>query len=185
MTKDQLKSELTDLGVEFAEDAKKDELEALLAEAKGGSEPEGESTVETLEAPAPVPAPAPVAVTPKDAVKEAPKAPSKTAQVINPGRKAHWPADFTPTGDRAADTKRLLDAEPKVMFMCPLAEGEKPGSEEIVQINGHKYTIKKGHMVEVPKSVAAVLANKYKVEMEVAQKAQAYATPERSAALSG
>ena len=97
--------------------------------------------------------------------------------------KSSWPEGFVPTGDKVADTKTILDHAPKVSFMVPLGEGEKPGSEETVQINGYKYTMKKGHMVEIPKPVANLLANKYKVEMEVAQRAQAHATPEKSAAL--
>lgn len=99
-------------------------------------------------------------------------------------RKAHWPEGFVPSGDRIKDTKAILDAEPKVSFMCPLAPGEKMGAEEIVQINGWKLTIKKNHLVQVPKSVADMLANKYQVEVEVAQRAQAMATREKAEALS-
>ena len=110
----------------------------------------------------------------------APKA-AATAKVV---RKAHWPKEFTPTGDVLVDTKALLDLSPKVMFMVPLAADEKPGAEEIVQINGHKYTIKKGNMVEVPRPVMELLATKYRVEMEVAMRASAYANPKAAAALS-
>lgn len=95
-------------------------------------------------------------------------------------RKAHWPKGFVPTGDRKADTKTLLDAEPKVSFICPLGPEEKAGAEEIVQINGYTFIIKKGHMVEIPNSVAQMLANKYRVEVEVAQRASALAKPELS-----
>lgn len=98
-------------------------------------------------------------------------------------RKPHWPEGFVPTGDRIKDTKTLLDMEPKVTFLCPLGPEEKPGAEEIAQINGHKYTIKKGHMVELPRSVAAIIANKYRIELEVMQRAQANATPAKAAAL--
>lgn len=103
-----------------------------------------------------------------------PEVPAAKPAAAKVARKAHWPKGFTPSGDPAVDTKALLDLAPKVMFMCPLGD-EKPGSEEIVQINGYKYTIKKGHMVEIPQPVAAILANKYKVEMEVAQRAAVYA----------
>lgn len=98
-------------------------------------------------------------------------------------RKPHWPEGFVPTGDRIKDTKTLLDMEPKVTFLCPLGPEEKPGAEEIAQINGHKYTIKKGHMVELPRSVAELIANKYRIELEVMQRAQAFATPAKTAAL--
>ena len=93
-------------------------------------------------------------------------------------RKDHWPQGFKPTGDKMKDTKALLDLEEKVSFMVPLGPEEKPGMEEIVQVNGWKYTIKKGHMVKVPLTVANMLARKYRVEMEVMEKAQAASKPE-------
>lgn len=49
MTKDQLKAELDGLGIEYADDAKKDELEALLPEAETAPESEEEAP-EALEA---------------------------------------------------------------------------------------------------------------------------------------
>jgi len=63
-------------------------------------------------------------------------------------------------------TKKKLDAEPKVHFLIPLMEGEKPGSTKDVFINGAKYTIKKGVMTTVPESVSLQLAEHYKVGME-------------------
>lgn len=118
-----------------------------------------------------------------DGVGETP-APAAKPAAPKVARKAHWPKEFTPTGDVLVDTKALLDLSPKVSFMCPLGADEKPGAEEIVQINGYKYTIKKGHMVEIPRPVADILANKYKVEMDVALRASAYANPKAVAALS-
>lgn len=72
---------------------------------------------------------------------------------------------------RRAYTKQELEKEPTVNFMVPLDDDEEAGvAEETVQINGYRYVIKKGQMVEVPKPVADLLANKYRVEVEVAQK---------------
>lgn len=186
MTKDQLKARLTELNVEFSEDAKKDELEAMLAKAEGSSQSEGEGSDDSAadsdseeekeegeeekeEAPAPKPVAKPV---------------SAEKKPVPAGRKAHWPEGWTPSGDKVADTKFILDHAPKTMFMVPLAEGEEPGAEEIVQINGYKYTMKKGHMVNVPMPVAEMLANKYRVEMDVARRAIAFANKDKSEALS-
>jgi hypothetical protein len=63
-------------------------------------------------------------------------------------------------------TKKKLEAEEKVHFLIPLTEGEKPGSTKDVFINGARYTIKKGVMTTVPKSVSLILAEHYKVGME-------------------
>lgn len=65
-----------------------------------------------------------------------------------------------------AVTKAKIDKEPKVHFMIPLAEGEKAGAVHDCFINGHKVTVKKGVMTKVPKSIADLLANHYKVTAE-------------------
>ena len=69
--------------------------------------------------------------------------------------------------------------------MIPLMEGEKPGSVETAQINGHKYTLKKGTMVEVPEPVAKLLANKYKVELDAAKRSLAFGDERKRDALTG
>lgn len=71
--------------------------------------------------------------------------------------------------DTAAATKKVLDAEPKVSFIIPLMPGEKEGAYEIVNINGYQVTIKKGVMVDIPRSVAMVLANHYQITMSAGQ----------------
>jgi len=40
-------------------------------------------------------------------------------------------------------TEEKLAKEPKVSFIIPLADGEKPGASEIVNINGYQLNIKK------------------------------------------
>lgn len=65
----------------------------------------------------------------------------------------------------AEATRAKLMAEPKVNFIVPLAAGEKEGAAEMVQINGFRMNIKKGVMVEIPMSIAKILANHYKIEM--------------------
>lgn len=66
----------------------------------------------------------------------------------------------------AERTRRALAKEPKVWFMAPLSPFEKEGAFEEVYINGYRTTIKKGVMVEIPRPVMEILANKYKIETE-------------------
>ena len=63
-------------------------------------------------------------------------------------------------------TKQILDAEEQVQFFVPLFEGEKPGAVHDCFINGHKVSVKKGIMTKVPASVAALLADHYKITAE-------------------
>lgn len=126
----------------------------------------------------------PASKTAKLSKTSAEKPASKPVAAEKVARKASWPEGFRPTGDRIADTKAILDASPKVQFMIPFDIGEKPGATEIVQINGYPFIIKKGALVTIPKQVADILANKYQVEMDVANRAQAMATAEKADALS-
>lgn len=67
------------------------------------------------------------------------------------------------------ETEAILAKEPKTNFIIPLSSGEKPGAYEIVNINGYQLTIKKGEMVEIPKSVADILAEHYRITMNAGQ----------------
>lgn len=58
---------------------------------------------------------------------------------------------------------------PQTGFIIPLSLGEKPGAYETVNLNGCRYTIRKGSMVTVPVAIAEVLAEKYQVEMSAGQ----------------
>jgi hypothetical protein len=62
-------------------------------------------------------------------------------------------------------TKKTLESEEQVHFLVPLAEGEKPGSVHECFINGYKYSVEKGIMTTVPKSVANLLAQYYSIGM--------------------
>lgn len=81
-------------------------------------------------------------------------------------------------------TKQKLEKEPKVSFIIPLVSGEKPGAFEIVNINGYQYTIKKGEMVDIPRSVANVLADHYKITMMAGQDKRIDRDPRVAEALS-
>lgn len=62
---------------------------------------------------------------------------------------------------KAHKMKSILDAQPKVMTLVPLAPGENAESWEYVGINGYPIWIKKGVYVEVPQQVAQILAESY------------------------
>jgi len=76
------------------------------------------------------------------------------------------------TSDIVAQTKAILAKKPKVNFIIPLGEFEKPGAYDTVQINGYRLVIKKGVMVEIPLPVAELLANKYKIQLEAGNEAK-------------
>ena len=63
-------------------------------------------------------------------------------------------------------TKRKLEAEDKVMFMVPLAVGEKVGAVHDCFVNGYHYQVKKGIMTKVPESIAIMLGIHYQIESE-------------------
>lgn len=65
----------------------------------------------------------------------------------------------------AKKMKAYLDKQVKVKFIIPLSEGEKEGSFETWQGNGHKIQIMKGVMVNLPEQVANDLADHYNIKM--------------------
>ena len=68
------------------------------------------------------------------------------------------------TGD-AKRMKEVLCSQPTVTFQVPLAEGEKT-THEVVIINGYKLLIKKGVTVELPKQVAQLISDHYRLTLE-------------------
>jgi Fe-S cluster assembly scaffold protein SufB len=64
------------------------------------------------------------------------------------------------------ESKEKLDKEPKVSFLIPLGDQEKPGAYDTACINGNQITVQKGVMVEIPKSFALLFADKYRIQME-------------------
>jgi hypothetical protein len=63
-------------------------------------------------------------------------------------------------------TKKTLESEEKIHFMIPLADGEKPGASHECFINGYKFSVTKGVMTMVPRSIAELLSSHYKVNLE-------------------
>lgn len=67
----------------------------------------------------------------------------------------------------ALETKLKLAKEPKVRMMIPLDPGERVGAYRTVVINGYRFDVKKNVMVDLPQSVASLLANSYRITSEV------------------
>lgn len=140
--------------------------------------PEVENTeVETPEVPTPEET--------EPVVPDAPAAPVPPAQPT-----AHAPQVEAPVEDdkvrydkRAHRMKKVLDEQPKVKFAIPLAQGERKGAYETVQINGYKLTIMKGEMVDLPQQVVELLAEKYKIGLEAGQEFRVDADQNRADAL--
>lgn len=72
---------------------------------------------------------------------------------------------------KALETKIKLSKEPKVRMMIPFDPGEKAGAYRTVVINGYRFDVKKNTMVDLPQSVASLLANAYRITSEVVENA--------------
>lgn len=63
-------------------------------------------------------------------------------------------------------TRAALAKEPKIPFIIPLYEGEKAGiARESVTINGYRFDIQKGKMMDLPKSVVELLSAHYQIQL--------------------
>lgn len=86
---------------------------------------------------------------------------------------------------RREDTKKRLDLQQKVWFMIPITPGESQGlSYETVTIDGLRMEIKKGVMVELPRQVAEILSEKYRVELNAGRDKRIDGNQEKLNALS-
>ena len=101
---------------------------------------------------------------------EAPVAPVAAATVdrstVIPGLKEDTENSVE---DRALATKRKLAAEPKVRMMIPLDPGEKAGAYRPVLINGYRFDVRKNTMVDLPESVASLLAASYSITTDIVE----------------
>jgi hypothetical protein len=88
------------------------------------------------------------------------------------------------SADPIEQTREILKHQEHVNFIVPMASGEKPGAYETVQINGYKLTIQKGVMVSIPKAVANLIANKYRINMEAGSESKIDRDAKTSEALS-
>jgi hypothetical protein len=179
LTKPQLQKALNALGVSYSPDANNAELKALLKAAKEEKQPkvnalldsDGDEGDSSSEAPVEEEGedegevvgeePSPQDPTP-DVAPESPN--SETS--VQESAVAPTAGEPVPGGALSAtQTKAILDKEPKINFLVPLFPGEKEGAYENVTVNGYRYTIKKGVMVEIPKTVANILADHYRISM--------------------
>jgi hypothetical protein len=65
----------------------------------------------------------------------------------------------------ALNTKKILDTYPKMWISLPCYIGEKAGvSEDYASINGYRYTVKKGVMVEVPTPIGKLFMDHYNIQ---------------------
>lgn len=125
----------------------KHELDAL-----ENQPPAGEATLP----PAPVQTPAP---------KPVPSVP-KTFDPKAPIHGLTDKSDLSLEGVALA-TKAKLAKEPKVRMMIPLDPGEKPGAYRTVSLNGYVFLVKKNVMVDLPLSVANLLARAYEITTDI------------------
>ncbi len=68
--------------------------------------------------------------------------------------------------ERLEATESVLEKQPKVMFIIPRSPGEDEDATHEVQINGWVKSYKKGILLNVPESVAKLLATYYQVSMD-------------------
>lgn len=66
----------------------------------------------------------------------------------------------------ALQTKEILSKEPKVKMMIPLDPGEKAGAYRTVSINGYRFDVRKNTMIDLPQSVAQLIADAYRITSE-------------------
>jgi hypothetical protein len=69
--------------------------------------------------------------------------------------------------------KRKLETDDKVMFMIPLDRGDAIGTKLPINLNGYKIEYPKGRMIEIPSTIANLLAEKYTMQMDSGLKARA------------
>lgn len=133
--------------------------------------PEAEKTAEP--AAKPVQAPAKQAAKPK-AEKPATKHDEEAAETApapkaEKSSKATYKEGVKPSLEQVktpADMRDYLMSFPKVKTLIPLMPGEKPGTTEIIAINGVQLNVKKGVMVDLPKPFAELVFAHYNISLE-------------------
>ncbi len=79
--------------------------------------------------------------------------------------------------------KAVLEAQPKVQIMIPLAPGESADSWAYVAINGYPIHIKKNIMMEVPQQIAEMIRESYNMTSVVGKDYLIDAKRDRQSAL--
>ena len=97
---------------------------------------------------------------PEEADKVVEKPVEKPAEARNGAAEE---ADFNKT---ANDMKAMLDAQPKVRVLVNLEGDEKLGEFLPVNINGYRLNVPKGKYVDVPQTVADIIAESQNIYVE-------------------
>lgn len=71
--------------------------------------------------------------------------------------------------NRARETQKELEAQPKVRIMIPLKDGEAAGSVQEFNINGYRIAVRKNVMVDVPEQIAEMIMERYQIEATAGQ----------------
>jgi hypothetical protein len=69
--------------------------------------------------------------------------------------------------DKAEEMKAYLATQPKVSIMIPLERGEKKGATQPFTINGYRFNVPKGQMIQVPEQVAQMVSERFNVDLEI------------------
>lgn len=83
----------------------------------------------------------------------------------------------------AMKTKAAHDKEPRVKLLVPLKQGEPEGVNLDVTINGYRYSIPKNVVVDLPESVAQIVADSEKLTLEAGASLKLARSQEVEAAL--
>lgn len=74
-------------------------------------------------------------------------------------------AQNTSLGSEELRVREEIWSQPLVTVMIPLEEGEKMGASHPVTINGYRLVVPKNTMVKVPKPIAEMLAERFKMQL--------------------
>jgi len=121
--------------------------------------------------------------TPREDIEESKDPADKEINVSRPIEKKVVRTDTSLQDLRSdiAKTKAAIEVDEKVMFMIPLADGEKAGMVHECWVNGYKYTVKKGIMQKIPITIANMLAETYRISSEAGNANRLDLHPEKSA----
>lgn len=97
-------------------------------------------------------------------VQEQPTQPAFVAPQEQVNFASKNPNDVKTDNNQSHPMKAILDAEPKVLVMVPLFPGEKPNSMHPVGINGYFYYLRKGVMLEVPRSIGELVRQSFNLD---------------------
>ncbi len=84
---------------------------------------------------------------------------------------------------KAQQMKEILENQKQVMVMIPLEKGEPSNAKQSFCINGYNISYPKGTMVAVPEQIAEMIAERYKIDLNIRKASLEYANDETKKAL--